>query len=213
MKNYTVNLIKKNALILKGTGDDSLWNTAEVLDDFISPWDNKAFDKTEFKALWDMENIFFCFTIYDNNIHIDNHDNSFVSIGNSDRVELFFRKNALLNPYYCLEIDPKKRVMDFIAYPDKKFDFEWNWPKNDIKIESHISNNKFTIEIAISIASLSSLDLIKDHKIEVGIFRAKYIEKENSVFEPIWISWVNPNTEQPNFHTPSSFGTLQLSII
>ena len=36
------------------------------------------------------------------------------------------------------------------------------------------------------------------------------IERENSNFEPIWISWVNPDTESPNFHTPTSFGVLYL---
>ena len=54
------------------------------------------------------------------------------------------------------------------------------------------------------------LNLINDDKIETGIFRAKYNEVEKSIFEPVWISWVNPNTEEPNFHIASSFGVMQL---
>jgi hypothetical protein len=59
--------------------------------------------------------------------------------------------------------------------------------------------------------SLKRFHLIKDHKIETGIFRAKYNTKDNLNFEPTWITWVNPNTETPNFHTPSSFGILDLA--
>lgn len=210
MKNYNVNCIERGALILTGKGDNQLWQKAELLTDFVSPWDIKKPKKIEFKAMWDTKNLFFCFTVFDNVIHIDKTDNRFESIGNSDRVELFFRTSASLNPYYCLEIDPTPRIMDFKAYPNKNFNFEWNWPKNDLTVKSQINNNNFTVEIAISIKSLNSLNLIKENKIETGIFRAKYKEQENSIFEPTWISWVNPNTESPNFHTPTSFGVLNL---
>lgn len=210
MKNYNVNCIERDTLILTGKGDDPLWNNAEPLTEFVSPWDIKEPKKIEFKAMWDTKNLFFCFTVFDNYIHIDKTDNSFESIGNSDRVELFFRTSASLNPYYCLEIDPMPRIMDFKAYPNKNFNFEWNWPKNDLIVKSQINSNNFTVEVAISIKSLKNLNLIKENKIETGIFRAKYKELENSIFEPTWISWVNPNTENPNFHTPESFGVLNL---
>lgn len=210
MKNYNVNCIERDILTLTGKGDNPLWQKAELLTDFVSPWDNEKIEKIEFKALWDSKNLFFCFTVFDNVIHIDKTDNSFESIGNSDRVELFFRTDASLNPYYCLEIDPTPRIMDFKAYPNKNFSFDWNWPKKDLTVKSQINRNKFTVEIATSIKSLNSLNLIKENKIETGIFRAKYNELENSIFEPIWISWVNPNTNEPNFHTPASFGVLKL---
>jgi len=210
MKNYNVNCIERDALTLTGKGDDPLWQKAELLTDFVSPWDNEKIEKIEFKALWDAKNLFFCFTIYDNIIHIDKKDDSIDSIGNSDRVELFFRTNASLSPYYCLEIDPTPRIMDFIAYPNKNFNFEWNWTKKDLTVKSKINKNKFTVEIAISITSLEKLNLIRNSKIETGIFRAKYRGFENSIFEPTWISWVNPNTKEPNFHTPASFGVLKL---
>ena len=210
MKNYNVNCIERDTLILTGKGADPLWRKAELLTDFISPWDNEKIEKIEFKALWDTKNIFFCFTVFDKVIHIDKTNNSLESVGNSDRVELFFRTSALLSPYYCLEIDPTPRIMDFMAYPNKNFNFDWNWPKNDLTVKSHINSNKFTVEIAISLPSLKKLNLIRDNKIEAGIFRAKYKEQENSIFEPTWISWVNPETEGPNFHTPTSFGLLNL---
>ena len=211
MKNYNVNRIEKNILQINGSGDHSFWNNAEILTDFISPWnDDMQLAKMEFRALWDTEYIFFCYTVYDTNLHIDRQDDSVDSIGESDRVEVFFRTDAALNPYYCLEIDPTPRIMDFKASPKKKFDFDWNWPKNDLIVKSKIKDDCFIVEIAITIQSLKNFDLIKDNSIEAGIYRAKYTKQENNLFEPTWISWVNPNTETPNFHVPDSFGNLTL---
>lgn len=210
MKSYNVVQVEKNKIIITGKGDNAIWSKAEKLTDFISAWDKDPIKKIEFKSLWDSENIFFCFKVYDDHVHINTKDNSFESIGSSDRVELFFRTNEDLNPYYCLEIDPSSRIMDFSALPNKNFDFKWNWPKNDIFVKSSIEKDSFTVEISISISSLKKLNLIKGNMLETGIFRAKYLKKRNSNFEPTWISWVNPNTDEPNFHIASSFGVLKL---
>lgn len=210
MNQYKANKIESKVLVINGKGDDSNWEKAELLTDFISAWDKEPVKKIEFKSLWDSEKLFFFFKVFDNEVHIDAKDNSDDSIGNSDRVELFFRANEDLNPYYCLEIDPTPRIMDFMARPNKDFDFNWNWPKKGICVKSNIEKEYFTVEISISIASLKKFNLIKDNKIETGVFRAKYNKKEDSTFEPTWISWVDPNTETPNFHIASSFGELHL---
>jgi hypothetical protein len=210
MKTYKVNRIKNNKLIISGKGEHPLWNKAEILTDFVSPWDTYEVKKIEFKSLSDDENLFFCFIVHDNKIYLNNNKDKITSINNSDRVELFFRSNKKLDPYYCLEIDTTSRIMDFKAYPNKKFDFNWNWSKKDIKVKSDIKKNQFSVEGKISIKSLKRLQLIKNNKIEAGIFRAKYKKMENSIFEPTWISWVNPNTETPNFHTASAFGVFHI---
>ncbi len=210
LKKYTVKQIEHKQLTITGKGDHALWNKADKLLDFSSPWDSEKMKSIEFKALCDKETLFFCFKVEDAEIHIDTTDNSIRSINESDRVELFFRPNELMNPYYCLEIDTASRIMDFKARPNKQFDFNWNWPSDDIEVKSSIESNHFTVEIAISLASLTKLGLLKEGKIETGIYRAKYNKQENGNFEPTWITWVNPNTESPNFHTPSSFGILHL---
>lgn len=210
IKAYNVNCIKLDQLVITGKVNSKLWSRANVLTDFCSPWKDEKPLKTEFRALRDDTHLFFSFTVYDSEVYIDTADNTFRSINNSDRIELFFRTDEKLNPYYCLEIDPTPRIMDFKAYPNKKFDFNFNWPKNDIEIKSFIGENHFSVEIAISILSMKKFKLIKDNKIETGIFRAKYKKQKDLNFEPTWISWVNPNTDTPNFHTASSFGVLHL---
>jgi len=207
---YQVNLIKKTDLKITGKGDSDAWEKSDVLTQFISPWDKNEFSGIEFRALWDGIYFFFCFTVFDTKIHIDTKDDSVDSINNSDRVELFFRQNDSLNPYYCLEIDTAARIMDFIAYPNKNFDFKWNWPKEDIEVKSSKNDISFTVEGAISIDSLNRFQLIKENKIETGVFRAKYNSTDNINFEPTWISWIDPQTETPNFHLASSFGVFHL---
>jgi hypothetical protein len=211
MKTYTVNCIEKDTLKI-GSYNDTIWNKAVVLTDFTSPWEDVEIDKIEFRALWDLDTIYFSFKVYDNQIHIDKKDNTKANIANSDRVEIFLRSDASLNPYYCLEIDPTPRIMDFIAIPNKVFDYNWNWPEKDLEVKSIRNKDYFVVEIAITIVSLEAFNLIKNNKIEAGIFRAKYTQKENLEFEPTWITWVNPETETPNFHIASSFGILNLAL-
>lgn len=210
LKKYAVKQIEHKQLKITGKGDHSLWNKANKLFDFSSPWDSEKIKPIEFKALCDKETLFFCFKVEDADIHIDTTDNTIRSINESDRVELFFRSNELMDPYYCLEIDPASRIMDFKARPNKQFDFNWNWPSDDIKVKSAIEATYFIVEIAISLASLTKLGLLKEGEIETGIYQAKYNKKENGNFEPTWITWVDPKTATPNFHIAASFGILKL---
>ncbi len=210
LKAYNVVKIDKNQLEINGKGNHSLWKKANELTNFSSPWDDASVNEITFKALWDAVNLYCYFKVQDSEIHIDTTDNTKSSINNSDRVELFFRTNSKLNPYYCLEIDPSPRLMDFKAKPNKEFDFNWNWPTDDILIKSDFQKDYFTVEIAINLVSLIQLNLLNNGKIETGIYRAKYILQENGTYEPIWITWIDPKTETPNFHTPASFGTLNL---
>ena len=161
-KCYVVKHLGNKEFKITGKGTDELWESADNLTDFNSPWDSKKIKKIEFKALWDSEKIFFLFKVDDPEVHIDSAENTLDSINNSDRVELFFRTNKELDPYYCLEIDPTSRIMDFKARPNKQFDFDWNWPAKDIEVKSSIESTYFTVEIGISLSSLTHLGLLKD---------------------------------------------------
>lgn len=203
MKEYQVILSEEKSKDFK---DLEFWKKANCLTDFCSPWKNDPFSKIELRALWNTDNFYFNFKVFDSDIYIDLKDDSIDSIGNSDRVELFFRVNDTLNPYYCLEIDTNSRLMDFKALPNKNFDFNWSWSKKDLELHASRDENSFCVKGSISMLSLNELNLIHNNILEVGVFRAKFSRDENQNFEPTWISWVNPNTEMPNFHTPTSFG-------
>lgn len=207
MKEYQVIFINKNQKKEDEICSLFSWEKANCLTDFSSPWKNDPISKIEFRALYDLDNFYFNFRVFDTEIYIDQKDDSFDSIGNSDRVELFFRTDNSLNPYYCLEMDTRARIMDFRARPNKDFDFDWKWPKNHFEVKSSIEPDCFIVEGSISIASFEKLNLIQNNNsIEVGVFRAKFSLVENLQYDASWISWVNPNTPEPNFHIASSFG-------
>ena len=207
---YNVKSLDKGELKINKKVNDRFWSRANLLDEFVSPWDNQGINKIEFRALWDSEKFFFQFIVHDSNLYVDLTDDSKSSINNSDRVELFFRSNNKMDPYYCLEIDPTPRIMAFKAKPNKKFDFNWNWPEEDIEIISSIKKSHFIIEGAISIKSLVAFGLLNRGQIEAGIYRAKYNKQKKGNYTPTWITWVNPMTETPNFHISTSFGILKL---
>lgn len=210
MKEYQVKLVSENHINFNESLNVSFFDKANCLTDFCSAWNEDPILKIEFRALWDLENFFFNFRVFDTDVYLDQKDDSIDSIGNSDRVELFFRTNEFLNPYFCLEMDASGRLMDFKANPNKDFDFDWKWPKKDLDIKTSKDEISFTVEGRISIQSLQELNLIQDNSIEAGVYRAKFSKNEKQEYEPTWISWVNPNTETPNFHIASSFGKFRL---
>jgi len=210
VKEYQVILVDKNQKKEGQILNSSLWEKANCLTDFCSPWKNDSFSKIEFRALWDLDYLYFNFQVFDSEVYIDRKDNSTESICNSDRVELFFRKDEKLSPYYCLEMDVDARILDFEAYPKWNFDYNWKWPKGQLEIQSEKKQNLFIVEGRISVASLKELDLIQNNTIETGVYRAKFSKDEKGEYQPTWISWVNPNTEEPNFHIASSFGKFVL---
>ncbi|MBJ2125665.1 MULTISPECIES: sugar-binding protein [unclassified Flavobacterium] len=210
MKEYHVEIIDKNEKNVTQILDSFFWEKANCLTDFTSPWNNDPVLKIEFRALWDLDYLYFNFQVFDSEVYIDRKDNSTDSICNSDRVELFFRKDEKLSPYYCLEMDVDARILDFEAYPNWNFDYNWKWPEKQLEIQSVKEQNSFTVVGRISIASLEELDLIHDNIMEVGVYRAKFSKAEDGNYEPTWISWINPNTAEPNFHIASSFGKFVL---
>ncbi|MBJ7882050.1 sugar-binding protein [Gelidibacter salicanalis] len=211
MKTYKVNKVDGNHIKINGRGDHPLWEKAIVLNDFLSPWHFESVGDIEFRALHDGDSLFVSYKVNDTHLHIDSTDDSKESVNNSDRIELFLRSDRHLNPYYCLEIDPLSRIQDFIARPNKEFDFSWDWPKKDIAIQSYIAPTYFCVEVALSMASLKKFELIQtDGTMEAGIYRAKYNQQQNGQFEPTWITWVDPQTSSPDFHIASSFGKLKL---
>jgi len=210
LKTYTVKYSQEKEIVISGDGTNSIWNEANPLIDFSSPWDPNSIKKIEFKAVYNSEKIFFQFIVNDSQRHIHYAGNKNDGINVSDRVELFFRSDASINPYYCLEIDTTGRIMDFKAKPNRDFDFDWDWPKEDIFVKSTLNKTNFIVEIVISLQSLRALGLLKNGMIETGIYRAKYQKQKDDTFLPIWITWVNPNTKKPDFHIPTSFGVLKL---
>jgi Carbohydrate family 9 binding domain-like len=210
IKSYSVKNIESKEIVINGRGDSPLWKNAIELTDFIYPWENEKPPFTSLKALHNNDWLYFLYKVNDDNINVYVKSNDKSEVVYSDRVEIFFRKDKQLLPYYALELDPHGRVYDYEAEFYRKFNPAWSWPAGQLIVKANKLSDGYTVEIAISKKSLKQLELLKGNTVETGLFRGDCIEitEDNSKIK--WISWVRPDSPTPDFHIPSSFGMLKL---
>lgn len=211
VKTYTVKKIQRTEIVVAGKGDDSQWTIANELTDFIYPWENETPPRTSFKALHSNDWLYCFYNVIDENVQVLVKSNEKKEVIYSDRVEIFFRKDEKMSPYYGLELDPHGRVYDYEAEFHRKFNPNWTWPAGQLIVKASRTGDGYTVELAVSKESLRQFGLLKGNKIEAGIFRGECIEIIEGADSKIkWISWVKPDSETPNFHIPSAFGLLVL---
>lgn len=191
---------------IKVDGKRGDWKTAPAVKGLIAPWDGAVKDQTAFYVCHDKKNLYFLYEVSDTTL-VYNNEKTEASVGKGDRIEFFFSKDPAMETYYCAEIDPQGKVMDYEAHSYRKFDFGWNF--KDLKLATHIGKETYRVEGSISLKSLNELGLISpDGEIRMGVYRADYFgDAGNRV---IWSSWIVPDATEPDFHIPSSLGILKL---
>lgn len=190
---------------------EDLWAKANILNDFSSPWNDSHPQKTAFRALYNEQFLFLKYDIEDQNLLVYNHSDLNRAIGQSDRVEIFFRKNEELTPYYGLEIAPNGQIMDYKASLYRKIDQDWNWPREHLYTHGTITDNGYVMEVVIRLSFLDDLGLLRVDVLEAGIYRGDCIllpDSHQLQSQIKWITWVDPETDKPDFHIPESFGQL-----
>jgi hypothetical protein len=208
---YVVKKIPSNVLHITGRGDNKAWQKATVLTNFIYPWEQEKAPATSFSALWDGEWLYCLYQVTDDSIITPVTKNNKMDAGLSDRVEIFMTPDTSLTPYYyCLEMDASGRTLDYRASFYRKMDYAWSWPAKQYFIKTSTTNTGYIVEIAISMQSLNDLGLLQNKRLLAGLFRAERKTAQGGYNSFHWISWVKPNSTQPDFHIPSAFGVLAL---
>jgi len=212
MKEYIVKRIKTDILEISGDKMHPVWDMAVVNTDFIYPWEEAKAPLTSFRALHDDKKFYFRFDVEDKNVLTFVDQNHKMEVVDSDRVEIFFRKDEKLIPYYCLEMDAHARVLDYKANYYRDFDFNWEWPAENMEVKASKNGKGYVVEGFINLSSLENLGLLKDNLLEAGLYRGycMNLPADQKEAELRWISWVNPDVPEPDFHIPSSFGKLIL---
>ncbi|HVU55325.1 MAG TPA: carbohydrate-binding family 9-like protein [Puia sp.] len=210
---YQVKKVPKGSVQVDGKGSSQIWSQAEQLSDFVYPWDSVAAPATSFAALWDGDWFYGLFRVKDDSVITLVKHNDKMEVGASDRVEIFLKKDDTMNPYYCLEMDAEGRVLDYNAFYYRKVNYPWHWPDGQLMIRASRTKDGYILEFAISIQSLKDLGLIRDSRLQAGLFRAERVGAINGRADLRWISWIRPKSGFPDFHIPSAFGTLVLSSL
>ena len=208
---YEARYVHDPKIILDGALTEPAWQRANIETGFSFPWENRPVPGTEFRALFDASALYFAFRVKDNDIVLAERFRSKEDVVYEDRVELFFALDEQLAQYFCLEIDPLGRVLDYRASHYRKFDFSWKFPGLDtVGIRT---DGGYAVQGQIDWKAFQSLGFPppdSGHAIKFGIYRAEFRHTEGRQWSESWISWVDPQTEEPDFHVPESFGYLKM---
>ena len=196
---------------MTGRGTDPIWDQAAILTDFQFPWNDEIPQPTSFRALWTDSSLYLLYQVIDLDVVAPGPAKDKRGVLPSDRVEIFFKTHGEMNPYYCLELDPRARVLDYEATYYRNTNFEWMWPEGQLEVLATSTSDGYIVETRISMRSLTDLKILNDDRsIDAGLFRGDFFSVNNRTSEVKWISWVHPDSERPDFHIPSAFGKLKL---
>ena len=196
---------------LTGRADDPIWKNAAALTDFRFPWQERVAPATTFRALWSEEYLSFQFVVRDDDIVLGEGQTQEEAVLGSDRVELFFAADANLQNYYTLEMDPRAWVFDAHGRQYRKIDSNWNWP--GLQLAASRTEEGYILEGRIPMASFAELGLWQDdahRRLRCGVFRAEFAHAADGRIRQNWISWIQPDSPEPDFHIPSAFGNWEL---
>ncbi len=199
-KNKTLTIPFVENIKIDGTSED--WSIKPLIGSLTEHWKHLS-DDTKFYMAHDTTWLYFAFDVVDTRITY-NADSLELSVNESDRVELFFAQDATLKKtYYCIEIDPQGKVMDYSAQYYRQFDYKWGM--QTLKVAGRIDDDRYFVEGAISLDQLRELGLLSpEGKLIMGVYRGDFSSNEDT--DPNWWSWIDPKTGEPDFHVLTSFG-------
>jgi len=209
---YTYDAVRQDGeIIIDGDASEANWSNAEILENFVYPWQDLDPPKTTFRAMHDDDNLYFYYHADDEDIRLKETGDEEMDAVESDRVEIFIKGADDASPYYALEMDPLGRVFDSKAEFGDYIDHEYDFPNNGLTFKGKVYHDHYTLEGKIALDILRELDLISsDGTIFIGLYRGEYYVDKNGEEKTNWISWVIPDSATPNFHIPSSFGMMRM---
>src|SRR5690606_25365312 len=126
-------------------------------------------------------------------------------VAKGDRVEIFFSTDLDLESYYCLEIRPDGKVLDYKASYYRNFDETWDF--EGLQVGTKINDSGYTVEGRIPLSTLRDLGMVVEEQFfYLGLFRAEFSSSGSGAPEEKWISWMTPESAEADFHIPTAFG-------
>jgi len=190
------------------------WKNTPTFQNFLSPWNGKPFGKTTFQYQNDTDWFYFLFDVTDNDILLcDTSLNDELNAVQSDRVELFFAKDSLMQAYYTFEMDAAGRLFDahcsiLSKNKPKQINADWDIDKKELQFQSTKTNKGYRVEGKIAMSFLQKKQLIRDNRLWCAVLRADF----NSIGPTQWICAKDPKTKKPDFHCWGVFIPLSISL-
>ena len=165
-----------------------------AIDALHAPWDALD-DNTKVRLFSDEDNLYFYYEVCDSTIALKEPFTCESDVEPEDRVEIFFSATPSMEIYYCAEIDPLGRPLDYSCEYYRKMDYGWNFSTMDLY--GTLTQNGYIVAGKVSKAELRELG-INPEDLWMGIFRADF-RTDGSVN---WYSFVPTADASPDFHKP-----------
>lgn len=164
-------------------------------DALSAPWDTLSND-TRFTCHSTADAFFFNFEVADSTLALTEPFTNEMDVDPEDRVEVFFCPDRKMKEYFCAEIDPLGRVMDYKARFYRDFDYGWNF--STLQVRSELTPWGYRVMGSVSLDELRSLGVNTEKGFGMGVFQADFTP-EGSVH---WYSLVPTDDVSPDFHKP-----------
>ncbi|MDR3111508.1 MAG: hypothetical protein LBU65_17695, partial [Planctomycetaceae bacterium] len=90
-------------------------------------------------------------------------------------------------------------------------DLQFGWePPKEFSVVSKIVPGGYQVEGSIPLRFLNDF-VQKDGTIYFGTYRAEFSKAQDGILVMNWLTWIDPQTAEPDFHVPSSLGKLKMS--
>ena len=164
---------------------------------FHAPWHGLPDDDTSLTYYATADSLFFLYEVREQSLCLTPGFSNERDVEPEDRVELFFSSTPdMSQPYYCTEIDPCGRPMDYKAIYYRDFDFGWNF--SGMRVSSKMEDGSYSVEAVFSRKKLEELGMDLEKGFWLGAFRADF--RTDGTVD--WYSLRPTDDREADFHKP-----------
>lgn len=163
-----------------------------------APWSGLTND-TRFTCHCSADRFFFNFEVTDSTLTLTEPFTKETDVEPEDRVEVFFSPDDKLTEYYCAEIDPMGRALDYRAHYYRDFDKTWNFAT--LEINSAITDWGYRVMGSITLDELHSLGIDTKKGFYMAVLQGEF----TPAGKQLWYSLKYGDTAKADFHKPDVF--------
>lgn len=174
--------------------DAPVWKTVKSHVGFYAPWSGKTANNV-FQCYFSDHYFYFRFIIEDSTLLLKKPFTKKLDVTAEDRAEIFLSATPDLKQYYCAEMDPQGKVLDYSAQFQRKFNYSWSF--ETLQLKTRQTKNGYMVAGRWSLKEWQKLGIHPNH-FYMGVFSADFYFPE----EVIWFSLLKVNREKADFHIP-----------
>ena len=165
------------------------------IDGLHAPWDGLD-DSTSVRFFADSEDLCIVCEVEDTTLAVTEDYRGENDVEPEEMVVVFFSAGPDMELYYCAEIDPLGRVLDYSCRYPSQMDYGWDF--STLRVMSGLTADGYAVSLKVSLSELESFGIDTAAGFYMGIFRADF-RPDGSVN---WYSHVKSDDASPNFHQP-----------